>query len=100
MLPVATLAVAPKDPEGLQAAQRRQTGFRIAIVLTAVFIAVTGALWIARIVAWEVETARQRADFAANVSHELRSPITQIRLKGEALQLGLVEPGDDMQTVF
>jgi signal transduction histidine kinase len=100
VLPVATLAVAPKDPAGLAAAQRRQILFRVAIVFTAVFIAVAGALWIGRIVAWEVETARQRADFAANVSHELRSPITQIRLKAEALQLGLVDPGDDMQDHF
>ncbi|MEQ1566702.1 MAG: HAMP domain-containing sensor histidine kinase, partial [Myxococcota bacterium] len=99
-LPVATLAVSPKDPAALERNKSRRIVVRVAIVFTAVFIAVAGALWITRIVAWEVETARQRADFAANVSHELRSPITQIRLKGEALQLGLVDPGDDMQQHF
>ncbi len=72
----------------------------IAIVATAVFVAGVGAIWVARMVALEVDNARQRADFAANVSHELRSPITQIRLKGEALQLGLADPGDDMQEHF
>lgn len=99
LLPV-TLAVVPKDPAGLEARKRNRRTVRAAVVLTAVFVSVVGSLWIARLIAWEVETARQRADFAANVSHELRSPITQIRLKGEALQLGLVDPGEDMQQHF
>lgn len=99
-LPGVTLSVEPKDAVALAATKSRRGKVRVAIVFTAVFVAIVGALWIARIIAWEVETARQRADFAANVSHELRSPITQIRLKGEALQLGLVDPGDDMQQHF
>jgi two-component system phosphate regulon sensor histidine kinase PhoR len=99
-LPGVTLSVEPKDAQALAATKSRRRNVRIAIVFTAVFVAIVGSLWIARIIAWEVETARQRADFAANVSHELRSPITQIRLKGEALQLGLVDPGQDMQEHF
>ncbi len=42
-------------------------------------------------------SANMKADFAANVSHELRSPITQIRLKGEALQLGLTTDEEDLR---
>jgi signal transduction histidine kinase len=97
LMGVYTLAVSPSDPEAVEASRGRRRTVRIAVVLTAVFVSVVGAFWIARLVAWEMETARQRADFAANVSHELRSPITQIRLKGEALALGLVDPGADAE---
>jgi signal transduction histidine kinase len=79
-------------PHGMspRAAIRRQaTVFSVAFCLLLVVI-VAGLVATYRLMKRETEMARLKADFVANVSHDLKTPLSLIRMFGETLQLGRV----------
>ena len=80
------------QPAGLspQAAVDRQVVlFTIAFGLLMVVIG-AGLLATYRMVRRETETARLKAEFVANVSHDLKTPLALIRVFGETLEMGRV----------
>ena len=84
--------VALYQPHGTspQEAVRRQiTIFSMAFLLLLVVI-VAGLFAAYRLVRRETEMARLKADFVANVSHDLKTPLSLIRMFGETLEMDRV----------
>jgi signal transduction histidine kinase len=94
-IPYVSVLVQPVDPEALAAQKSQRRQIRLMIIGLSILMVVVGIISTAQLVTREIETAWEKTDFAANVSHELRSPITQIRLKAEALQYDLVNDDAD-----
>lgn len=63
----------------------------LGLVAGLVFVLVAGMLTMYRGVRQEMELARLKSEFVSNVSHELKTPLTSIRMFGEMLQQGLAE---------
>jgi signal transduction histidine kinase len=70
----------------LERTARRENFFYGALLTFIVVLMLLGAFLLARDISRESETTRLKTEFVNNISHELKTPLTLIRLYGETLQ--------------
>lgn len=83
---------------GFDLAQLRAENGRWSFGITAAALAlIVGALLFARSFLHEIESARLRRHLLSNVSHELKTPLSLIRLYTETLETGRARTDEDRQ---
>jgi signal transduction histidine kinase len=70
----------------LEKSAKREILFYGILLAVIVALMLLGAVLIARDISRESETTRLKTEFVNNISHELKTPLTLIRLYGETLQ--------------
>jgi signal transduction histidine kinase len=80
------LRVTQPELEVLEGAARRETIVYGALLAFVFALMLFGAALLARDISREAETTRLKTEFVHNISHELKTPLTLIRLYGETLQ--------------
>jgi signal transduction histidine kinase len=85
------VAIFADDPEALENAARSSGGRYLVILVLAIVGAAAAAFVTLRTVSAEIRLAKRTSDFVSNVTHELKTPLTSIRMFVETLQDGRVK---------
>jgi signal transduction histidine kinase len=83
--------ISPKDPEMIISyVSKRRWLYGIALILLTAGTSL-GIVLVLRDVSRERRLAQLRTDFVSNVSHELKTPLTSIRMLAETMRLGRIK---------
>jgi signal transduction histidine kinase len=84
-----TLTAVRPSTDPMDQLEQREGLRRQGMVLGLILVLLVGLLLTYRGVRRESELARLKSDFASNVSHELKTPLTSIRMYAEMLEQGI-----------
>src|SRR5262245_1533105 len=99
-LPDWRLAVYQAPGAAARHAVRRQVMFFTAALGVLVAVIAAGIVTTWRLIRRETEMARLKSDFVANVSHDLKTPLSVIRMFGETLEMGRVTDEERRQEYY
>ena len=94
--------IAIYQPRGTSpvASVRRQVSIGMGALAVLIVVIAAGVVAVGRLVRRETEMARLKADFVANVSHDLKTPLSVIRMYGETLEMGRVPDDASRQEYY
>ncbi len=83
--------------ESLGEAVARRRVWEVALLSLSLLVVIAGLVIVGRAAVHERRLSNLKSDLVANVSHELKTPLSLIRMFGELLQNGRVESADKRQ---
>jgi signal transduction histidine kinase len=94
--PPAWRFVVAEPPGGLQQGLQRSALANVSIVAAGILVLAIGAALIARSLTREAELSDLKSRFISGISHELKTPLSLLRLYSEMLELGRVKESERM----
>jgi signal transduction histidine kinase/tetratricopeptide (TPR) repeat protein len=97
LVPLWRVWISPEDPKIIDryvSNRRRLYGVALSLLIAGMAL---GVVLVLRDVSREQRLAQLRTDFVSNVSHELKTPLTSIRMLAETMRLGRIKKKSAMQ---